>query len=289
MFDVIGKGEIIIGRNCHIGKGVSVVFKKPTKLTLADYVTLGDGVKIIIDDGCVTIGDWTTIHSNTLVISKIGVSIGCHCWFGQNSILDGTGGLTIDDGVRVGMYSQIWTHVAAGEQIEGCKLYSARPTHIKKDAWLVGSCTVGSGIKIGERAICMNGSNVTKSIPDYSVAAGIPAKIREGLSFYRDVNLDEKFQFMKKWLEEFSSIHNLKIKEHNQNCISIYGAVQLSIYRDTFTFNMNKGQTDVVAFCIESKQYEKKFTELEANFIRFLSGNKARFYPIKDNHHDTTC
>jgi acetyltransferase-like isoleucine patch superfamily enzyme len=281
MINVIGEGEVIVGSNCSIGQGATVIFKKKSKLTLADYVTVGDGVKIVIEDGFVVIGDWTTIHANTLILSKVGVSIARHCWFGQNSILDGTGGLAIDDGVRVGMYSQIWTHVAAGEQIEGCQLYSARPTHIRKDAWLVGSCTVGSGIEIGERVICMNGSNITKSIPDHSVVAGIPAKVREGLTFYKKIDLDEKFKLMREWVLEFSLEHQFEMSAQENNCICLYGneGTQLSIYRDEYDFNANKGRHNVVAFCIENKQYEKKYTVLEAMLIRYLSGNKARFYP----------
>src|SRR4051812_7875685 len=187
MIKTIGNGTVNLGLNCSVGENVSVIFKKDTIFSVGDYVTIGDGVKIIIEDGDVKLGDWSTVHANTLVLSKVGVEIGRHCWFGQNSILDGTGGLRIMDGVRVGMYSQIWTHVAAGEQIEGCKLFSARPTVIMNDAWLVGSCTVGSGITIGERAICMNGSNITKSVPAHTVALGAPATVREGLSFYRKV------------------------------------------------------------------------------------------------------
>jgi carbonic anhydrase/acetyltransferase-like protein (isoleucine patch superfamily) len=140
MLNIIGEGSVKVGEKCNIGQNVSVVFKKNTELNIADFVTIGDNVKIVIENGYVQIGDWTTIHANSLLLCKTGLLIGRHCWFGQNSVIDGTGGLTIDDGVRVGMYSQIWTHVAAGELIEGCKLFSAKPTHIKRDAWLVGSC-----------------------------------------------------------------------------------------------------------------------------------------------------
>lgn len=283
MIKVVGKGDVKLGTNCNIGEGVTVVFKRNSTLNIADYVTLGDGIKIVVEDGDVTIGDWTTIHSNTLILCKVGVDIGRHCWFGQNTVLDGTGGLTIKDGVRVGMYSQIWTHVAAGEQIEGCKLFSARPTVIQKDVWLVGSCTVGSGITIGEKVICMNGSNITKSIPASSVALGAPAKVREGLSFYRNIDLAQKFTLMCDWITEFCSQSDLKFKIRDDNCVEIYGDKKLIVCLFRADYERYMEQSDTVPFCIETKEYLKTYSDIESKLIRHLSSNKARFYPSLTN------
>ena len=52
-----------------------------------------------------------------LILAEEEMKIGHNCWFGQHTVLDATGGLEIHNGVRVGMFSQIWTHVASGEQI----------------------------------------------------------------------------------------------------------------------------------------------------------------------------
>lgn len=283
MINVIGDGDVRVGENCQIGSRVNIFFRKKGTFSLGDYVTLGDDVKVVIDGGEVSISDWTTIHNNTLLLSKKKLLIGRHCWFGQNSILDGTGGLTIDDGVRVGMYSQIWTHVAAGEQIEGCRLYSEKPTHIKKDVWLVGSCTIGSGIELGERVVCMNGANVTKSIPDHSVVVGAPGLIRKGLKLYKEISLDEKFNLIEGWISEFSILNGFSITKHSNSFITIgkKDGFSLSIYLFGLDFYENIGRENFVAFCVENKQYEKKYTKLEELFIRYLSGNKARFYPIE--------
>lgn len=283
MIKVIGKGNLVVGRQCSIGENVTVIFKNESEFRIADYVTLGDNVRVIIEDGNVSIGDWTTVHANTLILSKVGVTIGSHCWFGQNNVIDGTGGLTIEDGVRVGMYSQIWTHVAAGEQIEGCKLFSSKPTTIKRDVWLVGSCTVGSGITIGERAICMNGSNVTKSLPDFCVALGVPAQVREGLSFYKKIDLEEKFHLMTQWVHEFNGQHNYQIQINDDMSIEIIGDKKIIIHPTFDRFLMDiSAQSEHVLFCIESKCYTKKYATVEEQLIRFLSSNKARFYPFKE-------
>ena len=78
-------------------------------------------MKFVCDGGDVAIDDWTSFHDRCLVLSGKGVTIGQHGWVRTNTIIDGTGGITIGNGVRVGMYSQLWSHVAAGEQIEAAR------------------------------------------------------------------------------------------------------------------------------------------------------------------------
>lgn len=56
---------------------------------------------------------------------------------------------------------------------------------IKNDVWLGARVVVLPGVKIGECSIIAAGSIVTKSIPDYSVAAGTPARV------IKQINPDE--------------------------------------------------------------------------------------------------
>jgi acetyltransferase-like isoleucine patch superfamily enzyme len=280
-YQVIGSGDVVVGKFTVFGAGVKFIFKKPGVISFGDYVTVGDGVKVVIDGGNVFIDDWSTVHSNTLIISKKGIKIGQHCWFGQNNIIDGTGGLIIGNGVRVGMYSHIWTHVAAGELIEGCTLFSEKPVYIDDDVWLVGSCTIGSGVKIGRRAICMNGSYVTKSVADNTVVAGSPAKPRVGLKFYKIKTIEEKYAMMQEWLLDFCrgsiKIYCDDISRPNCTIIRDWREQEVFIFKysyDYIGYSLIDGQSK---FCIENKKYSKSFTDLEAELIRYLSGNKARF------------
>jgi acetyltransferase-like isoleucine patch superfamily enzyme len=48
---------------------------------------------------------------------------------------------------------------------------------IKRGSWLASGSIVIGGVTIGENSIVAAGSIVTKSIPDNSIVAGIPAKI----------------------------------------------------------------------------------------------------------------
>lgn len=279
-----GAGEIILGRGGSIGRGVTAHFAAPGRITIGDYVALGDNVRLVVSGGDVEIGDWTTLHPDCLVMSTQGVSIGAHCWFGQNCVIDGTGGLTIGDGVRVGMFSQLWTHVAAGEQIEGCTLFGATPSVIEQDVWLVGTCTVGSGVTVGARTVALAGSNITKSCPPNSTLAGAPAKVKEGISFYREVSLAEKFEMLRGWLVAYAAgapADSARIIA-NDDALTVEHSSGASVvfYRTVAGFEAARMSPDgsVTLCCVENKKYVKVFTAAEKDVLKYLEGNKARFY-----------
>jgi acetyltransferase-like isoleucine patch superfamily enzyme len=281
---IAGVGRLELGRECSIGINVKITFIRPAIVNICDYVTIGDDVKMVVDGGDVYIGDWTTLHAETLVLSKVGVKIAAHCWFGQNTILDGTGGLTIENGVRVGMYSQLWSHVAAGEQIEGCTLFGQSPIHIGSNVWLVGSCMVAPGVRIGDRTIALAGCNVTKSCGDSVVLAGSPAKQKEGLSFYRSIDLDEKFEMLYAWLLELMSISKSDVTELNRDDATIRigwsNAEEVKFFKFATDYSLSvANRPDKSTYCcVESKIYIKAFTSAEKKTLKFLAGNKARFY-----------
>lgn len=275
---ITGNGTVAVSDLASVSSSAEVIFKSHGALKIDDYAVIGDGVKFVIERGDVQIGSWTTVHANSLLLCKNGLSIGMHCWFGQNTILDGTGGLFIKDGVRVGMYSQIWTHVAAGEQIEGCRLIGEKSTYIENDVWLVGSCTVGSGITIGERAICMNGSNVTKSIPAHATAMGIPAVVRDGLNFYSEVSVADKYAMMLKWANEFAEQNGYLVETIGDIFNIISGEHVISVVAELTAIEIPE---NIIFLDVSKKKYVGNLNKLAISFIRWLAGNKARFYPVK--------
>ena len=53
---------------------------------------------------------------------------------------------------------------------------------IKNGAWIGANCIILPGVTIGINSVVGAGSVVTKSIPDYSVAVGIPARVIKKIS-----------------------------------------------------------------------------------------------------------
>jgi len=215
-----------------------------------------------------------------LVMGGQTLHVGHNCWFGQNTILDGAGGLHVGNGVRVGMYSQVWTHVASGELIEGCTLFAQRSTRIEDDVWLVGSCIVGSGVTLGRRSVCLIGSNITKSTEPDRVYAGSPATLREKMSAYGPVTPDERIAMMRRWLGEFVDAAPDRLSLRLVNAPdSVTLASDAGEGRLVFTLGATTTEVDASHFDLLEKNYTKRLTPLERRVYRFLYDHKARFIP----------
>lgn len=272
-----------VGRRSSVHETVEFVIAGDSTVTIGDYCVIGPGCRFVVSAGHVTIGDWTTLHNNALVLSTAGVTIGQHCWFGQNGILDGSGGLSIGNNVRVGMYSQIWSHVAAGEQIEGCTLFGERPVTLQDGVWLVGSCIVASGVTLGPRLVALIGSNITKSFPGDTVIAGVPAVARENLSFYQPIDLDRKMALLRQWLAELAGPQGLTMSETDGAITLADGEARVHFVQTTDTALRLAADDPAATVCdVALKRYRKTFTDLEHRVLKSLSGNKARFLSSPD-------
>lgn len=247
-------------------------------IEIGDCNRIGANTRILVGTGGFKLGDWGVIHNDVLALGQGPKRIGHNFWVGQHALLDSTGGLEIGDGVRVGAYSQVWTHVASGELIEGCTLFASRPTVIEDEVWLVGSCIVGSGRKLGRRSVCLIGSNVTRDTIDGLVYAGNPAVLCEKIRAWKPVSLAEKLDMMEAWMLEFVASRPDTEVRRGSNWVT----VTQSDYAAQLVFDAG-GDLEVpypsTHFNLTTKRYTKRLTELERDAYRFLYGHKARFVP----------
>ena len=146
-----------------------------------DNVVLEEGVRIFHPEN-VHIGDNVYIGHDTIVkgYPKNELHIGAHSWIGSGCFLHGAGGLYI--GEYSGIAPAVRIHGAARIEVEDPEApivfapLSFAPIRIEKNcnvgigATILGGVTVGAHSKIGAGAV------VNRSIPPYSVAAGVPAK-----------------------------------------------------------------------------------------------------------------
>ena len=51
-----------------------------------------------------------------------------------------------------------------------------KPIRLRDGSWVGAKCVVGPGVELGECAVAAAGSVVTKSIPEYEIHAGNPAR-----------------------------------------------------------------------------------------------------------------
>jgi UDP-2-acetamido-3-amino-2,3-dideoxy-glucuronate N-acetyltransferase len=140
-------------------------------------------------DSNVTIGKDTKVwhFSHILKNSKIGKSciIGQNVMIGPDAVIGNRckvqnnvsiyTGVTLEDDVFCGpscVFTNVYNPRAFIERKD-----EFRPTLVKKGATIGANATIICGITIGKYALIGAGAVVKKDVPDYAVAAGVPAKL----------------------------------------------------------------------------------------------------------------
>jgi acetyltransferase-like isoleucine patch superfamily enzyme len=321
----IGKGTVISGRNVTIEDNVTlgdnaritaqnIVIGFGSRIEEGCRLALpGEGSRLVLGDNCIIgsdtkiivpvfeAGDYLTLHNHGLVNGLKPVKIGHNVWIGQNCILNSNEALTIGNGVGIGAYSCVYTHGFFGELLEGCQVYKVAPVTIEDDAWIVGSFNIISpGVKVGRRAIILTGSVLTRDAPPFTCWGGNPARdITAKVPTYRTVGVDEKFDIMKGYMDEFiEKYYKVNARRHDRGwTIDATGRTMEIIFipvhedasaaeqdsiRIIFTKmdRATKPHPLVTVFDLSSKRYTKRRSKLEIEIIKFLSSTKARFLPI---------
>jgi len=258
--------EIKIGQKVTIEEDIVIrgkSNKNAKRVIIGDNVFIGHSVQMFVDD--IEIGDFTIIHNHTLIAGDKPCRIGHCCWIGQNTILNSTGGLSIGNGVGVGAYSQLWSHICHGDILQGCRWNSNHPLIIEDDVWFVGHCIV-SPVHAYEKSMALVGSVITKDMEANHVYAGVPAKDvtdKTGPQFSQ-VTIEDKFIILSKKLKEFHSFYPQFPKETIKIVKSMKEAKQLT--------------NDITIFDISSRTYNKRRTPEEVAFIKFLL-QLIKFFP----------
>ncbi len=171
-----------VGRGVIFGKSITV--RNPNKITI--------GHNVIIDENVMLDAKGL---DNTGIIIKDGVYIG------RNSIIScKNGDIILNNGVDIGFNCEIYslsrveigentliaayTYVIGGGHMttELDTLFKDQEKHgkgirIGNNVWLGAKSIVMDGCDIGSNTVIGAGAIVTKSIPPYSIAVGIPAKV----------------------------------------------------------------------------------------------------------------
>lgn len=103
---------------------------------------------------------------------KIGSSI-----IGDKALLDSRNGIEIKDNVNISSNVSIYTEQHDHRDPEfKCNSDESFKVVIDDRAWIGPNVIILPGVHIGEGAVVAVGAVVTKSVPPYTIVAGIPAK-----------------------------------------------------------------------------------------------------------------
>lgn len=108
-----------------------------------------------------------------------GVKIGKNVFIGINVFFDEVKPelITIEDNVTILVGTTILTHIYSPYHFQKVIRQREAEVILKKFSYIGANAMIFPGVTIGEYSIIGAGAVVTKSIPAYSMALGVPAKV----------------------------------------------------------------------------------------------------------------
>jgi acetyltransferase-like isoleucine patch superfamily enzyme len=150
-------------------------------MPIAPDVVMGVAVKVFQPDlvnlyGC-TLGDETKVGA-FVEIQKNAV-IGARCKVSSHTFI--CEGVTIEDEVFVGhgvmFINDIYPRATVAGALQTDADWQVVPTRVKRGASIGSGAVILAGVTIGEGAMVGAGAVVTKDVPDFRVAKGVPARL----------------------------------------------------------------------------------------------------------------
>lgn len=163
-----------IGRRVYIQAGV--------ELLGASSIEIGDDLKIFRDarleirhaNSLLSIGSRVCLDRGVDIRatgSDCLIKIGDDCYLGPYVCMAGPGHIKIGKNCQIASHTGIYAnnHREYGLSREGIE--------IEDDCWIGSGVRILDGVTIGKGSVIGAGAVVTKNIPPYSIAVGVPAKV----------------------------------------------------------------------------------------------------------------
>jgi acetyltransferase-like isoleucine patch superfamily enzyme len=153
--------RIHLGRRVMVGEGCFLDANTPRgRIELQDDVWLSRGSYIVAGEAQVVVGPQTYVGHRCLIYGHAGVTVG-------RDVL-----LANDVQLICGNHTFSRRDVPIRAQPP-----QGAPIVVEDDVWLGASAIVLGGVTIGRGAVVGAGAVVTRSLPPYSIARGVPARV----------------------------------------------------------------------------------------------------------------
>ena len=121
-------------------------------------------------------GKGSSIYDSSIVFGD--VKVGENTWIGPNTILDGTGGLSIGNNCSISAGVHIYSHHTVKWALSGGKSpYEYAQTAIGNCCFIGPQAIIQSGVTIGNHCIIAANSFVNKDVSNNMILGGSPGKI----------------------------------------------------------------------------------------------------------------
>ena len=204
-FSYISCPKVEIGTHCIIGPFTFV--EASHELKFGNYVSISMFTNIrtgsIFIDNDSEIMDHVRIGGIHTQRSKI--TIGKRVGIFPFAYINPSHEITLEDGVGVGGSSHLFTHGAWMSKYDGYPVKYA-PITLKKNVWLGWRVTILPGVTVGENSIIQADALIAKSIPEYSIASGNPAKVSKLYVF--NYKPEQKYKIILDIMKDFTEYMN---------------------------------------------------------------------------------
>lgn len=109
-----------------------------------------------------------------------GLSVGRHVSINEYVFISAYGGVEIGDDCRIAHHCSILSEDHGFDRVDvPIRLQPKRPAKVvlEDDVWLGAGVRVTCGVRIGRGCVVGAGAVVTRDLPAYSIAVGVPAKV----------------------------------------------------------------------------------------------------------------
>jgi len=121
-------------------------------------------------------GEGSSVYDSALIFGK--VVVGKQCWIGPNTIIDGSGGLTIGDHCTISAGVHLYTHDNLKQTLSGGKLpIEHAPVTVGKCTYIGPQSIITKGVSIGQHCVIAANSLVNKNVADNTIVGGNPARL----------------------------------------------------------------------------------------------------------------
>ena len=160
---------------------VNPLFHKKGKHSLVRFNTRMD----VFPFNKFVLGSWSTVEDFSCINNAMGpVIIGSQTRIGLSNTIIGP--VTIGNNVNIAQHVVMsglnhgYEDINVAPRSQKC---STSNIQIEDDCWIGANVVITAGVTIGKHCVVAAGSVVTKSIPDFSIAAGNPAKVIKQYNF----------------------------------------------------------------------------------------------------------
>lgn len=122
------------------------------------------------------LGAGVRVYRLPRLIAPERVRIGARTTINHGVVINGVGGVTIGERVRLSTYAVLESEFLLPNVLP--RKHVTRPIVLEDGVWVGTGAIVLAGVRIGRDSIVAAGAVVTKDVPERSVAVGVPATFR---------------------------------------------------------------------------------------------------------------